>query len=147
MPDTAFELTADQHDYRAWVREVAQDQLVPLVLEAPPGQVNRPLVKELGSLGLLAKLFPGAAEGGGGRQAAAFDLCLLREALATVSTEAETALALQGLGTYPIVQAGTREQVERWVPAVAGGDAVAAFALSESGAGSDAGALGLAGRE
>ena len=60
-----------------------------------------------------------------------------------MSTEAETALALQGLGTYPIVQAGTPEQVERWVPAVASGDAVAAYALSESGAGSDAGALAL----
>jgi acyl-CoA dehydrogenase len=140
---TAFELTDEQHSYRSWVREVARDRLVAVVREGPDRQVNRDLVKQLGSLGLLAKLFPGAADGGAGRQAAAFDLCLLREALATVSTEAETALALQGLGTYPIVQAGTREQVERWVPAVAKGDAVAAYALSESSAGSDAAALAL----
>ena len=125
---------------------MARERLIPVVQRGEEGRVNRDLVKELGALGLLDRLFPGVrAEGGEGgtQQAAAFDLCLLREALATVSTEAETALALQGLGAYPIVQAGTREQVERWVPAVASGDAVAAYALSESGAGSDAGALAL----
>ncbi len=71
------------------------------------------------------------------------DLCLLREALATQSTEAETALALQGLGGYPILQSGTEETVRRWLPAVAAGDAVAAFALTEPEAGSDAAALSL----
>jgi alkylation response protein AidB-like acyl-CoA dehydrogenase len=78
------------------------------------------------------------------RQAAAFDLCLLREALATVSTEAETALALQGLGSYPVLQSGSQEQVDHWIPQVARGDAVAAFALTEPDAGSDAAALSLA---
>jgi acyl-CoA dehydrogenase len=143
VAETPFELTEDQHAYRSWVRVVAQERLLPVVAGGPAGQVNRALVKELGSLGLLARLFPVGPDGATGRQAAAFDLCLLRESLATVSTEAETALALQGLGTYPIVQAGTREQVERWVPPVASGDAVSAYALSESGAGSDAGALAL----
>jgi acyl-CoA dehydrogenase len=77
------------------------------------------------------------------REAPATDLCLLRESLATQSTEAETALALQGLGSYPVLQSGRAEQVRRWLPAVAAGDAVAAFALSEPGAGSDAAALEL----
>jgi len=156
----AFELSAEQLTYQASVRELARERLSPpLVSAGPVGAVNRALVQELGRLGLLARLFPclgdagdGSGGGGGGggghddragRQAAAFDLCLLREALATVSTEAETALALQGLGAYPIVQAGTREQIDRWVPAVADGSAVAAYALSEAGAGSDAGALAL----
>ena len=71
------------------------------------------------------------------------DLCLLREALATQSTEAETALALQGLGSYPVLQSGREEVVRRWLPAVAAGDAVAAFALTEPEAGSDAAALTL----
>jgi acyl-CoA dehydrogenase len=74
----------------------------------------------------------------------ATDLCLLRESLATQSTEAETALALQGLGAYPILQSGPEATVRRWLPAVAAGDAVAAFALTEPGAGSDAAALCLA---
>ncbi len=150
MSAGAFELTDDQQRFRAWVRDLARDRLLPVVRQGREGQVNRELVKEMGSLGLLARLFPGLddlaagrVDGAGDKHAAAFDLCLLREALAAVSTEAETSLALQGLGTYPIVQAGTSKQVARWVPAVASGDAVAAYALSESGAGSDAGALAL----
>ncbi len=143
MPHHAFELSDEQREYAAWVRQVARARLLPVVARGQEGTVNRALVKELGDLGLLTRLFPGVAATSGTRQAAALDLCLLREALATVSTEAETALALQGLGTYPVVQAGTQEQLERWVPAVAHGDAIAAFALSEAAAGSDAGALTL----
>lgn len=75
--------------------------------------------------------------------ASAMRLCLLREALAQVSGEAETALALQGLGSYPMVLAGAAEIVQRWIPPVASGEAVAAFALSEPQAGSDAAALSL----
>jgi hypothetical protein len=74
----------------------------------------------------------------------ATELCRLREGLARVCTEAETALALQGLGTYPLVQSGSPELAGRYVPAVARGEAVSAFALSEPGAGTDAAALTLA---
>ena len=138
-----FELRPDQDELMAEVRRLAADELVPVAATGTPGRVNRPLVKALGAHGLLARLFPGAADGAPTREAAALELCLLREALATVSTDAETALALQGLGTYPILQSGSAAQVERWVPAVAAGDAVAAFALTEPEAGSDAAALQL----
>ncbi|HCA87231.1 MAG TPA: acyl-CoA dehydrogenase [Streptomyces sp.] len=74
----------------------------------------------------------------------ALDLCLLRESLARECTEAETALALQGLGSYPLVQSGGRKLRERWLPEVVAGRAVAGFALSEPGPGSDAAALALA---
>ena len=73
-------------------------------------------------------------------------LCLLREGLAEVNTEAETALALQGLGSYPILQAGNAATRDRWLPGVVGGDVVPAFALSEPDAGSDAAALALEAR-
>jgi len=140
----AFDLTDEQHAYQSWVREVAASTLAPLAVRGEPGRVNRALVAALGELGLLARLFPGVGEQSPSRSAAALDLCLLREALATVSTEAETALALQGLGTYPVLQSGSDEQVRRWVTAVARGEAVAGFALSEPDAGSDAAALALA---
>jgi acyl-CoA dehydrogenase len=139
-----FELRPEQHELMAEVRRLAADDLVDIAEAGPPGRVNRRLVKALGAGGLLARLFPGVAAGTPTREAAAMELCLLREALATVSTEAETALALQGLGTYPIVQSGSVEQVRRWAPAVAAGDAIAAFALTEPEAGSDAAALRLA---
>ncbi|ANS68589.1 acyl-CoA dehydrogenase [Streptomyces lincolnensis] len=95
--------------------------------------MNRPLVAELGRLGLLSRLFTSGA----------LDLCLMRESLAYACTEAETALALQGLGAHPVHAHGTPAQRERWLPRVADGTAVAAFALSEPGAGSDAAALKL----
>ncbi|AHH96804.1 acyl-CoA dehydrogenase family protein [Kutzneria viridogrisea] len=133
-----FALTAEQRTLTGRVRELARTELRPLAEQGAEGAVNRPLVKALGEHGLLARLFPGE------RQVAALDLCLLREALAQECTEAETALALQGLGTYPVVQSGQDEQISRWVPAVAAGEAVAAFALTEPAAGSDAAALELA---
>jgi acyl-CoA dehydrogenase len=141
---TAFALTADQRAFAAEVRSLGARELAPRAEAGEPGRVNRELIKAMGRFGLLARLFPGVAGGQPSREAPATDLCLLRESLATQSTEAETALALQGLGSYPVLQSGQAEQVRRWLPAVAAGDAVAAFALSEPAAGSDAAALELA---
>ena len=148
-PVNAFALTEPQRAFAKHVRTVAAGPLRPLAEAVAPGRVNRELIKALGDLGLLARLFGTSAGGLGGpagpqsREAAAMDLCLLRESLATQNTEAETALALQGLGAYPILQSGQQEVVRRWLPAIAAGDAVPAFALTEPGAGSDAGALAL----
>ncbi|MEU4517493.1 acyl-CoA dehydrogenase family protein [Amycolatopsis sp. NPDC024027] len=139
-----FALNPAQQAFAAEVRQLAEERLRPLAESGVEGAVNRPLLKAMGALGLLARLFPGVASGTPSRQAAATDLCILRENLATVSTEAETALALQGLGSYPVLQSGKDEQVAKWLPAVAAGDAVAAFALTEPDAGSDAAALSLA---
>jgi acyl-CoA dehydrogenase len=140
---TPFALTTAQQEFAAQVRAHAVE-LRPVADGGQPGRVNRELLTAMGHLGLLARLFPGAAAGESSREAPALDLCLLRESLATECTEAETALALQGLGSYPVLQSGSDEQVRRWLPAVASGAAVAAFALSEPGAGSDAAALELA---
>jgi acyl-CoA dehydrogenase len=128
----------------AEVRRLAREVFAPLVAAGPPGRVNRPLVRALGESGLLGRLFPTPLGGTGGAGVSATELCRLREALARECTEAETALALQGLGTYPLVQSGSDEIARRFVPAVARGEAVAAFALSEPGAGTDAAALSLA---
>ena len=140
---TAFALTEEQRTFTGQVRSMAAEQLRPIAEAGAPGHVNRELIKAMGQLGLLPRLFPGITDEALSREAAATDLCLLREALATQSTEAETALALQGLGAYPILQSGQEDTVRRWLPAVAAGDAVAAFALTEPEAGSDAAALSL----
>ena len=126
------------------VRRLAREVLAPLAAAGPPGRVNRPLVRALGETGLLGRLFPTSLGGTGGDGVSATELCRLREALARECTEAETALAVQGLGTYPLVQSGSAELARRFVPAVARGEAIAAFALSEPGAGTDAAALALA---
>jgi acyl-CoA dehydrogenase len=123
---------------------LARDLLRPLVEGGPHGRVNRPLVEALGESGLLARLFPVPLGGSNPAGVSATELCGLREALGRECTEAETALALQGLGSYPIIQSGSQALAARWVPGVARGEVIAAFALSEPGAGSDAAALSLA---
>jgi acyl-CoA dehydrogenase len=130
----------EQVAYTARVRTLATEHLVPLARD--DGRVNRPLVSAMGELGLLRDLYGGRPDEPP-RDAAAMQLCLLRETIAAVSPEAETALALQGLGSYPILQSGTAAAVDRWIPGVVKGDVVAAFALTEPGAGSDAAALSL----
>ncbi|MEU8028213.1 acyl-CoA dehydrogenase [Streptomyces sp. NPDC049099] len=130
----AFSLEPEQLARCTELRALAGERLRPLAGKGEPGHVNRPLLAELGRLGLLARLFTSGA----------LDLCLMRESLAQACTEAETALALQGLGAHPVHAHGSTAQRERWLPKVADGSAVAAFALSEPGAGSDAAALSLA---
>ncbi|HET6625287.1 MAG TPA: acyl-CoA dehydrogenase family protein [Nocardioidaceae bacterium] len=141
-----FGLSTDQQAYVAHVRDLADKELSPdaqgLRPDGSDGHVDRELLRTLGRLGLLRGLFGGAPDETP-RDAAAMQLCLLRETLAGVNTEAETALALQGLGSYPILQSGNRSTVERWLPGVVSGEVVAAFALSEPDAGSDAAALSL----
>jgi acyl-CoA dehydrogenase len=130
-------LSPEQLELFERVRALGHDVLAPLAREGEPGRINRPLVRALGDEGLLERVLP--AEGGG----SAVELCLLREGLAHGSTEAETALALQGLGGYPVLRHASESVRERWVPRLAAGEAVAAFALSEPDAGSDAAALSL----
>ncbi|MGW0142079.1 acyl-CoA dehydrogenase family protein [Streptomyces calvus] len=133
---TAFSLEPAQLAWCAELRTLAAQRLRPLAEKGEPGRVNRALVAELGALGLLPRLFTSGA----------LDLCLMRESLAHACTEAETALALQGLGAHPVHAHGTLAQRDRWLPRVSEGTAVAAFALSEPGAGSDAAALALTAR-
>lgn len=111
------------------------------------GRVNRYLLGELGRSGLLPAIFPKSHGGSLESEISAVRLCVLREALAQVSTEAETALALQGLGGYPILQSASPKVAATWIPKVASGEAIAAFALTEPSSGSDAGALSLKAEE
>jgi acyl-CoA dehydrogenase len=130
-------LSAAQRDLLARVHELGHESFRPLAERGEPGRINRPLVRALGEEGLLERVLPSEGEG------SAVELCLLREGLAHGCTEAETALALQGLGGYPILHEARPEIREAWIPRLASGEAVAAFALSEPEAGSDAAALAL----
>lgn len=138
----AFALEPEERQWCARLRALAREHLRPLAEAGAPGRVNRPLLAALAGPELLGRVLPG--DGNGAARLRALDLCLLRESLARECPEAETALALQGLGGHPLARAGTDAQRRRWLPAIAAGRAVAAFALSEPGAGSDAAALALA---
>ncbi|WP_199239457.1 acyl-CoA dehydrogenase [Streptomyces sp. ICBB 8177] len=130
-----FALDPEQQMWCERVRGQAAHRLRPIAEKGEPGRVNRPLLAELGRLGLLDRLFPHQ-----GRPSAT-ELCLLRESLARECTEAETALALQGLGGHPLLR--SPKLAARWLPGITTGGVVAAFALTEPDAGSDAAALSL----
>lgn len=104
----------------------------------------RALVKSLGAAGWLRH-----AVGGEHGAAAAIDtraICLIRETLARHSGLADFAFAMQGLGSGAISLQGTAAQKAHYLPRVARGEAIAAFALSEPEAGSDVAAMQCAAR-
>lgn len=130
---TYSHLSLEHQELRDHTEKVAA-RLPPLAAQGTPGKINRPLLAALASHGLLGRLFPTTS---------AMDLCLIREALARHCTEAETAFALQGLGAYPILLAGSQSTVDDWLPRITSGEAAVGFALTEPGAGSDAASLSL----
>ncbi len=102
--------------------------------------VCRTLVKALGGAGWLRYCVP-AAHGGALAALDSRALCVARETLAFHDGLADFSFAMQGLGSGAITLAGSDEQRRLWLPAVARGDAIAAFALSEPEAGSDVAAM------
>ena len=113
--------------------------------DAPERDVDgrcRTLVRELGAGGWLRYCVP-AAHGGALPALDSRALCIARETLAYHDGLADFAFAMQGLGSGAITLAGSAAQRQSWLPAVARGEAIAAFALSEPDAGSDVAALSM----
>lgn len=102
----------------------------------------REWVRRLGAHGWLRYCVP-AAHGGALERLDSRALVILRETLAFQSPLADFAFAMQGLGSGAITLAGTQEQQATYLTRVASGEMIAAFALSEADAGSDAGAMGM----
>ena len=121
---------------REWTRRELWDQEEPDNID----RACRALVRQLGESGWLKYVVP-AAYGGAREVVDARSLCVLREALATASGLADFSFAMQGLGTGPITLFGSEELKRRYLPDVARGKHIAAFAISEAGAGSDVGAM------
>jgi len=101
----------------------------------------RALVKALGQAGWLRHAVGGQAIGGAADAVDTRSICLIRETLARHSGLADFAFAMQGLGSGAISLCGTDAQKRAYLPRVAVGEAIAAFALSEPEAGSDVAAL------
>ncbi|MCL4800204.1 MAG: acyl-CoA dehydrogenase family protein, partial [Burkholderiales bacterium] len=115
---------------------------------APHGDVDaacRRLVAALGEGGWLRYCVP-AAHGGALPALESRSLCLIRETLARRDGLADFAFAMQGLGSGAITLAGSDALRQRYLPRVARGAAIAAFALSEPDAGSDVAAMSTSAR-
>ena len=105
-----------------------------------PGEACCAYVAQLGGAGWLKYTVP-AAHGGALEGLDVRSLCLVRETLGYSSGLAEFAFAMQGLGSGPISLFGSETLKQKYLPGVARGSAVAAFAISETGAGSDVAAM------
>jgi acyl-CoA dehydrogenase len=138
-------LDAEQLELLASTTAAARDRMAPIAHAGEEGALNRPLVRELAAAGLLDRLY--RHDGDAWRpDVGAMELCLIREGLARHCTEAETAFAVQGLGSFPLLQSGLPEAIDAWVPRLATGELVAGFALTEPASGSDVAALALEAR-
>ncbi|HVI17114.1 MAG TPA: acyl-CoA dehydrogenase family protein, partial [Gaiellales bacterium] len=131
---------SDQHaQLRETVRAFAEGQLAPVAEELDrEGRFPAELVHAAAELGLLGIPLPESA-GGSGFDTVAYAIAI--EELARVdSSFAITVAAHTSLGTMPIHLFGTEQQKARWLDDLASGRGLGAFGLTETGAGSDAGA-------
>jgi short/branched chain acyl-CoA dehydrogenase len=134
-----FDLSEEHELVRRTVREFAQDRVAP-VAEQLDREHRFPyeLVAEMAELGLMGMTIP---EEYGGAGADTLSYAIAVEELTRIdSSVAITMAAHHSLGTMPIYLFGSEEQRARWLPDLASGRRLAAFGLTEAGAGSDAGA-------
>lgn len=113
--------------------------------EHDPLAAGRKAIRILGEHGLLAFCVP-PEYGGSGKVNGTIDvraLCIVREEVAIVSGLADGMVALQALGSYPVALAGSDAQKKELLPDVASGKKIAAFAMTEIQAGSDAANISL----
>jgi alkylation response protein AidB-like acyl-CoA dehydrogenase len=133
-----FVLTEDQEQLRREVREFAAREIAPHVLKwDEAAEFPTEVVKKLGAMGLLGIIFPPEFGGAG---LGYVDYALVLEELSAVDGSLGlTVAAHNSLGTNHIFLAGNEAQKKKYVPRLASGEWLAAWALTEPGSGSDAG--------
>jgi alkylation response protein AidB-like acyl-CoA dehydrogenase len=133
-----FVLSEEHEALRDTVRAFARDVVAPVIGDFYERHAfPYDIVRQMGKMGLFGLPFPEEYGGMGGDY---FALCLALEELARVdSSVAVTLEAAMSLGAMPIYRYGTAEQKQQWLPRLTSGEALAAFGLTEPGAGSDAG--------
>jgi len=130
-----FSLTPEEQELQQRVRRLAEEKIAPIAEEADESsRVHAGLMSILAESNLLRYCVP---KEHGGYGISVTNLCIIREELARISAQADTNFIMQGLGSYPITLGGTEEQKAKYLPPIANGEAIAAFALTEPGSGSD----------
>ncbi len=132
---------ADEH--RRFAAELQAWSAVELSDDHTPSDIDsacRALVRQFGDAGWLRHGIP-AAYGGVHEHLDVRSLCIARETLSRVSGLADFAFAMQALGAGPISLFGSPELKQQYLPGVADGNSIPAFAISEADAGSDVSAM------
>jgi butyryl-CoA dehydrogenase len=132
-------LSATNLEWRQRARELAREVILPRAwrydrLQEYPWEIK----DALANAGLMRVWIPEEYGGAGG---GVLDLCLVVEELSRCCGGTGVLFAVNALGSFPILLAGTEEQKRKYLPAIARGETLVAFGLSEKGAGSDAGGM------
>lgn len=132
-------LTEEQKEIKKLARQVAEEKIKPLREKYDKEEIFPwDIVKVMAETGLFRVLVPKEYNGLGGK---VLDLVILMEELCKVDSGISLALGGTGLGIEPILISGSEEQKKKYLPAIAIGEKLAAYALTEPDAGSDAGAI------
>ena len=129
-------LTDDQKMIRDLAAQIAREKIAPIAAEFDEsGEFPWEIVKTLAQADLYRVFIPTEYDGLGG---GVFEMCLVVEELSRACGGISLCYAASALGTIPIILYGTEEQKKKYLPKLAAGEIVAAFGLTEAGAGSDA---------
>jgi butyryl-CoA dehydrogenase len=129
-------LTEKQENIKALASKIAEEKIRPVRAELDEtSEFPRAILDELGAADLSGLFVP---EQYGGAGAGCMGLCVAIEQIARVCSGVCTSYAATALGAMPIVVAGSEEQKQKYLPDIASGKSLAAFGLTEAGAGSDA---------
>lgn len=132
-------LTEEQQEIKALARQLAEEKIKPVREKYDEeGIFPWDIVKQMAQTDLFRVLLPEEYEGFGGK---VMDLVVMMEELCRVDSGIALALGGTGLGMYPILLSGNEEQKQKYLPPIADGEKLAAFALTEANAGSDAGGV------
>ncbi|MCB5248219.1 MAG: acyl-CoA dehydrogenase family protein [Candidatus Cloacimonadales bacterium] len=132
-------LSDDQLEMQEIARRIANEKMKPLSEHYDQeGIFPWDIVEVMRQSDLFAILIPEEYDGISGK---VMDLAVVTEELCAVDAGIALAFGATGLGMYPILIAGNEEQKQKYLPIIAAGEQLAAFALTEANAGSDAGAI------
>jgi acyl-CoA dehydrogenase len=128
-------LSAEEKKFKEYCRKFAREKVIPISKKyGETDDIPKELVKAMADAELFKLLLP---EDLGGKGVKALPICLAREELAGVYCPADVTLAMQGLGSYPIFLAGSRDQKEKFLTKIGSGQLLTTYALTEPEAGSD----------
>lgn len=132
-------LNEEQKEIQELARQIAQEKVIPVRAEYDEKEIFPwDVIKVLASSDMFGLYIP---EEYGGMGMGVTELCLVVEELSKACGSIAVSYAASALGAFPILLSGTEEQKKKYLPDIAAGKKLAAFGLTEAGAGSDAGSI------
>ena len=132
-------LTEEQKTIKSLARKIAEERILPVRAELDETEeFPWEIIKEMATTDLFRIFVPEEYDGLGG---GCLELCLVMEELSRVCSGVAVSYAASALGSYTLMDYGTEEQKQKFLPDIASGKKLCAFALTESTAGSDASAI------